>query len=272
MASDPELRTYLREINKVPLLTADEEKELAWQIIRYNDPEARDRMIRSNLRLVVSIAKRYTHRGLALSDLIEEGNIGLLKAVEAFDPTKGSRFSTYASWWIRQAIKRALTTSTQTVRLPAYMIELLARLKQAEAELTEKNGCPPAVEELAEHMKIPLRKLRMLRRAIRTVASADQPFSAGGEEPHPLSEYLKDEKSRTPDEVVFDQAEIETLKNLLEQIDKREADVLRMRYGLGNEEVLTLKQIGEKMGMTRERIRQIERNALRKLADYLGGR
>src|ERR1700744_1819810 len=161
------LQLYLRQINESPLLTADEEKQLARRIIHHQDAAARERMVRSNLRLVVNIAKHYVNRGLSLPDLIEEGNIGLLKAVEGFDPENGCRFSTYASWWIKQAIKRALINSVQPIHIPAYMVEMMSKLKTANRELEDKLGRLPSTDELAAHMKIPAKKLRIIRSAVK---------------------------------------------------------------------------------------------------------
>ncbi|MHB1158474.1 MAG: sigma-70 family RNA polymerase sigma factor [Phycisphaerales bacterium] len=259
------LQVYLRQINEVPLLTADEEKELAWRIIRHSCSESRDRMARSNLRLVVSIAKNYGNRGLPLIDLIEEGNLGLLKAVESFDPTQGARFSTYASWWIKQAIKRALINAVQPIHIPAYMVELIALCKRATRELETKLHRQPSVDELADTMQMPPEKIRMIRHAIRAFQRPTQsPVNSEGDT-FSLGEMLHDERTPSPDQAILDDDEIKTIYELLDAIDEREATILRLRFGLAGGEPLTLKEIGEKVGLTRERVRQIEAEALRKL-------
>lgn len=260
------LELYLKQIDESKLLTAEQEKELCRKIIREGCPASRERMIRSNLRLVVSIAKRYMNRGLPLQDLIEEGNLGLLKAVENFDPEMGARFSTYGSWWIKQAIKRALINAVQPIHIPAYMVELIAKWKKAHRELEEKLGRHPNIQELADHMQLPPRKVRIIKKAVRAFQRPAQTGGTGEEGDLPtLSEMLADEKTLPPDEQVLKEDDLKTIEVLLEAIDDREAKILRLRYGLDGEEPLTLKEIGKQIGLTRERVRQIEIEALRKL-------
>ncbi len=260
------LETYLREINETALLTADQEKDLARKI-GDGSTEARDQMVRANLRLVVNIARGYTGKGLALQDLIEEGNLGLLRAVEGFDPTMNTRFSTYASYWIKQSIKRALVNTAKTIRIPAYMVELLAKWRRATNKLNDELGRPPTHEEIAKFMGLPRKKLNIIKKAIRVYNAAPQ--SDQGEQGWSIDEMLMDSRSKTPDTEMVETDDLKHVMVLLEKMDKREATVLRMRFGLDDEEPKTLKEIGECLGLTRERVRQIESEALAKLGDNL---
>lgn len=264
---DPALAIYLRQINRFRLLTAAEEIELGRRI-RRGDLEARNEMIRANLRLVVNIARNYVGRGLALADLIEEGNLGLLRAVDGFDPDQGCRFSTYGSWWIRQSIRRALIDSIRPIRIPAYMVELIAKWKNVQASLTDELGGPPTPEQVAEAMHLEPHKVAVIRRAVRAITSADQPLGADGR--FTLSEMIEDYRDAKPDEHLFSRQEIETLNRLLDAINQREATVLRLRFGIEDNEPMTLKAVGAKLNLTRERIRQLEQGALRKLRGVLG--
>lgn len=264
-----DLQLYLKEIEKTPLLTLEEERELGWKIINDSCPDARERMIRANLRLVVAIAKNYANRGLSLQDLIEEGNIGLLRAVEGYDPAQGARFSTYASWWIKQAMKRALVNCNQPLHVPAYMVELIAKWKAAFRKLESELGYPPSMAELARAMDLPLKKVRIIRRAVKAFSAASQESNSTDNSLLSLSEVITDPRVGTPDDRVFQAEELGMLRRLLETIDDREASVLRMRFGLDGTEPLTLKDIADEVGCSRERVRQIVDEAMTKLNERL---
>ena len=260
-----ELQLYLRELKEVDLLSPAEEKELGWRIINDECPEAKERMITANLRLVVSISKNYAHRGLPLSDLIEEGNIGLIKAVEGFDPAQGARFSTYASWWIKQAIKRTLINAVQPIHIPAYMVDLIARWKQTTRRMEEELGRQPTMQELADEMGLPLKKLLIVRRAVKAYHAPSQAPAKEDGEAADLGDIFEDTRQQAPERNVEQREDLALITKLLESIDERDAKVLRLRFGLEGREPLTLKEIGLEVGLTRERVRQIEVEALKKL-------
>ena len=289
IGKDAGIQVYLKQIADAPLLSAEEERKLAGDIRRaqetgHRSPTsradlaereeldkqavvARERLVRSNLRLVVNIAKRFARRGMPLSDVIEEGNLGLIRAVEGYDPDQNTRFSTYAAWWIKQAIKRSLINSRQAVHIPAYMVEMIARWKEAKTRFQETEGREPTILELAASMQMPERKVHMIRRAVKAFASSKQSSSEDADVA--LSDSLADNRTPQPDEAMFSQTESHALARLLNEIDEREATVLRMRFGLDDGEGMTLKDIGAKIGLTRERVRQIQDEALRKLEALL---
>jgi RNA polymerase primary sigma factor len=262
------LETYLREINETALLTADDEKELSNRISD-GDAAARDRMVRANLRLVVNIARGYTGKGLPLQDLIEEGNLGLLRAVEGFDPNMNTRFSTYASYWIKQSIKRALVNSAKTIRIPAYMVELLSKWRRASAKLTEELNRTPTPEDIARELGIPKKKLRIVKKAI-TLYNAT-PQAEQEDSGLTLGDIVPDERTRGPEDELINSDNLVHVSRLLDEMEPREATILRMRFGLDDSEPQTLKEIGEALGLTRERVRQIESEALRRLYRSLSG-
>jgi len=262
------LETYLGEITTTVLLTPEEEQTLA-RAVGAGDMDARDLMIRSNLRLVVNIARGYTGRGLGLLDLIEEGNLGLLRAVEGFDPTMGTRFSTYASYWIKQSIKRALINSSKTIRIPAYMVEILAKWQRASVRLVEDLGRTPTHEEVARLVGLPRKKLSLIKKAIlinSLVPQFDQPEIGWS-----LNEIVVDKRRYRPDEAMLASDNLTYVMEQIELMDPRDAAVLKMRFGLCGHEIRTLKEIGARLGLTRERVRQIEIEVLNRLGESLEG-
>jgi RNA polymerase primary sigma factor len=266
---DATIKDYLKEIDESPLLTAEEEHQLGKLCLEENDPLARDRLVRSNLRLVVNIAKKYGSRGMSLGDLIEEGNLGLIKAVDYFDPYRGTRFSTYAAWWIKQSIKRALLENIRPVHVPTYMVALMNNWRHASAELESSLGRAPDVEEMADIMHLPVRKAKIIYTIVKILSSTRDAHGTDEGSEDPLESILEDRHTPRPeDRLVADEEKAKALR-LLDEIEPREADVLRLHYGLDGREPMPLRQIGEKLGLTRERIRQIQREALTKLYEYM---
>ncbi|MEM1011990.1 MAG: sigma-70 family RNA polymerase sigma factor [Planctomycetota bacterium] len=267
------IQLYLRQINDSPLLTADEEKMLARRIIHQQDMAARERMVRSNLRLVVNIAKHYQGRGMSLMDLIEEGNIGLLKAVEGFDPENGARFSTYASWWIKQAIKRSLINGVQPIHIPAYMVELMTRFRRLHKTLTDDIGRPPNDDQLRDALEVTDKKYGIIKQALKAYASPTQFVGASGKDGDEIqiADVVTDDRELTPDDEAMNFDDLERMHELLADIDDRAATILRLRFGLGGGEPMTLKEIGKEVGLTRERVRQIEHESVAKLRQSMTG-
>ena len=257
------VRLYLRSIGRVPLLTREDEVRLAKRI-EANDMSAKNGLIEANLRLVVSIAKRYTGRGLTLLDLIQEGNLGLIRAVEKFDWRRGFKFSTYATWWIRQAVQRGVANKSRTIRIPVHIVERETKIARAERELTAKLERPPTEEEIAKAAKLPLKQVREVRQAARAVTSLDKPVGSEGDTS--LGELFGDEAPQV-DEEVHVSLEQEALHRAVRSLPEREQQVVKLRYGLdGEEDPKSLEEIGRRLGLTRERVRQIEANALERLA------
>lgn len=270
IAFDITIKEYLKEIDEAPLLNLEQEQELGRRIVEDNDPLAREQLVRSNLRLVVNIAKKYANRGISLGDLIEEGNIGLIKAVDYFDPSRGNRFSTYAAWWIKQSIKLALLNNVQPMHIPTYMVALINQWRHTAVELETSLGRTPTLEEMAQAMQLPMRKAQIIEQVVGIISTVRDTASDDSiDENHTLEATLHDKDAAQPeDEMVADEEKAKALR-LLDRIDEREALVLRMHYGLGGKKPMSLKEIGVKLHLTRERIRQIQREALTRLYEQM---
>jgi len=263
------LQIYLQEINATPLLTAEEEHTLAERVMR-GDPEARDHMVKANLRLVVNIARGYLNKGLSLEDLIEEGNLGLMRAVEGFDPGMDTRFSTYASYWIKQSIRRSVMNNGKPIRLPAYMVTLLTKWRRATLVLTERHGRAPSPDEVGKALRLSKKKVGIVAMAI-TVNNLTAHPEGGDDEGSALEEVLTDHNAKAPELAMIAADDMVRIYDQLERLDAREEAVIRMRFGLGEEKPLTLREIGESLGLTRERVRQLENHAIAKLTTALAG-
>jgi RNA polymerase primary sigma factor len=264
--ADDSVRLYLREIGKIPLLTAEEELELAHKVVA-GDKRAKDKMAEANMRLVVSIAKRYVGRGLDLLDLIQEGNTGLLRAVEKFDPDKGFKFSTYATWWIRQAITRAIADQARTIRIPVHMVETINKLLRTQRRLTQELNREPTNEEIAKEMDLEIEKVEHIMKIKQDIHSLDQSVR-DDEEDSVLGDFVEDEDTITPEESATNQLLKEQVKDLLGSLSEREQKIIRLRFGLEDGKNHTLEEVGQEFSVTRERIRQIEAKALAKLKKH----
>ncbi len=259
---DDPVKVYLREIGRVPLLSGDEEIELAVKITEGSE-YAKQRLTEANLRLVVSIAKKYVGRGMYFLDLIQEGNVGLIKAVDKFDHTKGFKFSTYATWWIRQAITRAIADQARTIRIPVHMVETINRLKKIQSQLLHENGIEPSEELIAEKMDLPVERVREIMRVAQEPVSMETPI--GPEEDSRLMDFIRDEDALAPDDAALKSITNEDINGVLKTLTPREEAVIRLRFGLKDGRCHTLEEVGMEFNVTRERIRQIEAKALRKL-------
>jgi RNA polymerase sigma factor (sigma-70 family) len=267
---DATLKDYLKEIDDASLLTWEQEYELGKRVVEENDPWAREQLVRSNLRLVVNIAKKYAGRGMGLSDLIEEGNLGLIKAVDYFDPERGTRFSTYAAWWIKQSIKRALLENVQPVHVPTYMVALINHWRHTAAEVEGRLGRKLSTQEMADLMQLPEKKAKVIHRIVEVLSNPSENLNGDEQDENQMLEAtLEDEHAGLPEDAMVQDEEKAKAVRLLDEIDPREAQVLKLHYGLDGYRPLTLKEIGKKLGLTRERIRQIRRDALIKLYEYM---
>ncbi|HAL20914.1 MAG TPA: RNA polymerase sigma factor RpoD [Ruminococcaceae bacterium] len=262
MNLDDPVKIYLREIGRVPLLSSDEEIDLAVRISE-GDEYAKQRLTEANLRLVVSIAKKYVGRGMYFLDLIQEGNVGLIKAVDKFDYKKGFKFSTYATWWIRQAITRAIADQARTIRIPVHMVETINRLKKVQSQLLHENGVEPSEELIAEKMDLPVERVREIMRVAQEPVSMETPI--GPEEDSRLMDFIRDEDALAPDDAALKTITNEDIDGVLKTLTPREESVIRLRFGLQDGRCHTLEEVGTEFNVTRERIRQIEAKALRKL-------
>ncbi len=259
---DDPVRMYLKEIGQVKLLSAEEEVELAKKVAE-GDQKAKNKLTEANLRLVVSIAKKYSGRGLHILDLIQEGNTGLIRAVDKFDWTKGNKFSTYATWWIRQAITRAIADQARTIRVPVHMVEVINKATRCNRKLVQELGREPTVEEIAAELNLPVEKIIEANRTAADTLSLDTPV--GDEEDTSIGSFVEDERTPGPADATSNALLAEALKEILDTLTEREADVLRMRFGMYDGRTHTLEEVGQIFGVTRERIRQIENKAIRKL-------
>ncbi len=264
--SDDSVRLYLREIGKIPLLTPVEELALA-QRVRQGDKDAKDKMAEANMRLVVSIAKRYSGRGLDFLDLIQEGNTGLLRAVEKFDPDKGFKFSTYATWWIRQAITRAIADQARTIRIPVHMVETINKLLRTQRRMTQELNREPSIEELAAEMEMEPEKIEYVMKIKQDITSLDANVRDDDDD-SVLGDFIEDEEAQSPEESAAIQLLKEQVKEMLSVLTEREQKILKMRFGLEDGKSHTLEEVGQEFSVTRERIRQIEAKALSKLRKH----
>ena len=266
--SDDSVRLHLREIGKIPLLSAEEELALAQRVVA-GDKKAKDKMAEANMRLVVSIAKRYSGRGLDFLDLIQEGHTGLLRAVEKFDPDKGFKFSTYATWWIRQAITRAIADQARTIRIPVHMVETINKLLRTQRRMTQELNREPTIEELAKELEMEPEKVEYVIKIKQDISSLDAGVGRDGEdEDSVLGDFIEDEDSATPEESASNQLLKEQVQAVLSTLSEREQKIVKMRFGLENGKSHTLEEVGQEFAVTRERIRQIEAKALAKLRKH----